>query len=171
MLLFTMHAPPLARGAGAAETSSELHAAPDLTAFDFKQLRVQSFQAVLINTGWETPAQQPPSTERQQQQQQQQAPKQQQPRGQQAKQQQVQDPAGPGPSSQQAAAGSGVPSWGYGSSAGGSSSSSSVVSRLEALPVPQLCPRGFIMIWANKEHLSGGGPPQLHSMLKKRTWD
>jgi hypothetical protein len=44
-----------------------------------------------------------------------------------------------------------------GSSNGGSgSSSSSIVSRLEQLPMPSLCPRGFIMIWANKEHQSGG---------------
>lgn len=40
---------------------------------------------------------------------------------------------------------------------GSSSSSSSVpavVQRLAALPVAQLCPRGFVMIWANKEHLA-----------------
>jgi hypothetical protein len=30
-----------------------------------------------------------------------------------------------------------------------------LASRLASLPIPTLCPRGFVMIWVNKEHLSG----------------
>jgi len=162
--------------AGPPESSSEVYVAQDLTAFDFKQLKVQAYQAVLINTGWEVLQQQ-----QQQQQQQAHALQQQVQQRQQhsldcdKQQQQEQDQqqpdqqnlAGPGPSSQAAAAAaaataaqssrSGVASWGHGSSAHAwqTSSSSSVVSRLEGLPIPTLCPRGFIFIWANKEHLSG----------------
>lgn len=139
-------------GCGPPDAASDLHLAGDLTAFDFKQLPVQDYQAVLINTGWEAPPQQQQTSG-------QQAPDQPQP-------QQQQDAAGPGPSSLAAAAAAapGVASWGYGSDAhawhvGSSSSagggSSSIVSRLEQLPMPSLCPRGFIMIWANKEHQSG----------------
>jgi hypothetical protein len=117
-----------------------VHLAPDLAAFDFKQLQVQDYQAILVNTGWETLPQQ---------------------------QQQQQDEddgatAGPGPSSAAAVASAahpGVNSWGYGSDAHawhvGSRSGSSVVSRLEMLPVPSLCTKGFVLIWANKEHCSG----------------
>lgn len=134
---------------GSGDAPSQVHLASDLTAFDFKQLQVQDYQAVLINTGWEAPYPQ-------QQQQQQQEPA-----------------AGPGPSSTAAAAagagsaaaaaaGPGVCSWGLGSDAhawhvGSSGAGSSVTSRLEQLPIPSLCARGFIMIWANKEHCSGGG--------------
>lgn len=123
-----------------------MHLSSDLTAFDFKQLQVQDYQAILINTGWEAPYQQ--------QQQQSGLPQQQQQSG--------QEPAGPGPSSTAAAtaaAGPGVASWGYWNDAHawhvGSTSSSSIISRLEKLPVPSLCTKGFIMIWASKEHCSG----------------
>lgn len=130
---------------GAGDAPSQVHLASDLAAFDFKQLQVQDYQAVLINTGWEAPYPQ---------------------------QQQQQEPAaGPGPSSTAAAAaagagpaaaGPGVCSWGLGSDAhawhvGSCGAGSSVTSRLEQLPIPSLCARGFIMIWANKEHCSGGG--------------
>jgi hypothetical protein len=138
-------------GCGPPDAASDVHLAADLTAFDFKQLHVQDYQAVLINTGWDALPQQ------QQQQEQQQAPVQ-------PQLQQQQDAAGPGPSSSAAAAAPGVASWGYGSdahawhvgsSSGGGGGSGSIVSRLEQLPIPLLCPRGFIMIWANKEHQSG----------------
>lgn len=134
-----------AGASGASGASCEVHLSSDLTAFDFKQLRVQDYQAILVNTGWEAPYQQ-------QQQQSGVPPPQQQP---------GHESVGPGPSSTAAAAavGPGVASWGYGNDAHawhvGSSSSSSVIARLEKLPVPSLCTKGFIMIWANKEHCSG----------------
>lgn len=36
------------------------------------------------------------------------------------------------------------------------SSPAASIQRLKQLPLPQLCPRGFVFIWAHKEHLSGG---------------
>jgi hypothetical protein len=145
----------------------EVHVAPCLSRFAWSSLRVQAYQAVLINTGWEA---------RQQQQQQQQAAvpqqRQQQQQAESSQQQQhcrdaetVHKPP--------AAAGKmgGIASWeqyigpelpGCSSTICNSSSSSStsslpaVVQRLAMLPIPQLCPRGFVMIWANKEHLAGG---------------
>jgi hypothetical protein len=132
----------------------EVHVAPCLARFAWSSLRGQHYQAVLINTGWEV---------RQQQQQQEDARLQQQ-------QHSVDADIRHEP---HAAAGQtrGVPSWEQhsapelpGSSSGsgksGSSSSAmtglaSVVQRLALLPIPQLCPRGFVMIWANKEHLAG----------------
>lgn len=58
-----------------------------------------------------------------------------------------------------AAAAAGVPSWSEAaqssSSSMTSSSRSEVVCRLARVPLSSLCPRGFIMIWVNKEHLSG----------------
>ena len=138
---------------GPPDCPSEVHLAPDLAAFDFTQLQVQDYQAVLINTGWEV-------TPHTQQQPQQQLSEQQRQAQQQQQQAEPEHHAGPGPSSLAAAAAAspGVASWGYGSEAHAwhvGSSGSSVVSRLEKLPIPTLCPKGFIMIWANKEHLSG----------------
>jgi hypothetical protein len=122
----------------------EVHVAPCLARFAFSSLRVQHYQALLINTGWEVT--------RQQQQQQQQgvvAPQQ---------QQQQQQHLNGVPSWEQCS-GPEMPGSANGSSGSSSSGSSlpAVVQRLAALPVPQLCPRGFVMIWANKEHLAGEG--------------
>lgn len=101
----------------------EVHVAASLSSFAFSSLRVQQYQAVLINSGWEAVQQQG--------QPQQQGP--QQPQGQ------------PPPPGRQAEGGGGV------------------TARLAALPIPRLCPKGFIMIWANKEHLSGAASRQLCS--------
>jgi hypothetical protein len=117
----------------------EVHVTPCLASFAFSSLRGQAYQALLINTGWEVPTQQ-----QQQQQQQETSPKQQH-----------------GSDAVASTAVKGVPGWEQcsGPVLPGSSSSSdglpAVVGHLAALPIPQLCPRGFVMIWANKEHLAG----------------
>lgn len=68
---------------------------------------------------------------------------------------------------QQAALEPGVPSWSEAAAAALQSSVSSVssraevVKRLAAIPLARLCPRGFIMIWVNKEHLQGAIRPRV----------
>jgi hypothetical protein len=99
--------------------SSSYHSAPDLCAFDFRQLPQQEFLAVLINTGWEKQ---------------------------------------PG----EAVAGSGGPAisaaaHGGAQPTGGTTiqqSRAQLVRRLAVLPVPRLCPRGFVFAWAPKQLLS-----------------
>jgi hypothetical protein len=152
----------------------EVHAAFCLARFAWSSLRVQAYQAVLINTGWELRQQQ---QQQQQQQQHQAAFSQQQQQQQQqvasSQQQQHCRDAGTGHKPHAGASQTAlVASWeqysgpelpGCSSTIGSSSSSSSissslpaVVQRLAMLPIPELCPRGFVMIWANKEHLAGG---------------
>lgn len=119
------------------ESSCRVLTTPNIASLDFASaLSGHTFQAVLINTGWESA----PAAAQQQQQQ--------------------EAAAGPGPSSQAAAAaggGGGVPSWSHKSSGsgGGQQQQQQSASRLASLPIPSLCPRGFVMIWADKEHLSG----------------
>jgi hypothetical protein len=144
----------------------EVHVAPCLSRFAWSSLRVQAYQAVLINTGWEARQQQQQQPFSQQQQQQQQ------PAFSQQQQQQHCRDAEAGHKPPAAAERTGViASWeqysgpelpGCSCTNGNSSSSRSMsslphsVQRLAMLPIPQLCPRGFVMIWANKEHLAGG---------------
>eukprot|EP00879_Flechtneria_rotunda_P014792 GHRR01015456.1.p1 GENE.GHRR01015456.1~~GHRR01015456.1.p1 ORF type:complete len:425 (+),score=130.60 GHRR01015456.1:682-1956(+) len=49
-----------------------------------------------------------------------------------------------------------VPSW-----SSSTCSRGSAVIRLASLPLPSLCPRGFIFIWVDKEHLSGASRRHL----------
>ena len=123
-----------------------MHVTPDMKSFNFASLQVKHYQAVLINTGWEL-WQQPLLCEA-------------------SHTSMVSRPA-------PAVAGglqghSSVASWSERSceisNSGSGSSSRQAADQLAALPVSVLCPRGFIMIWANKEHLAGealGGTASL----------
>jgi hypothetical protein len=101
-----------------------------MTSFAFGSLRTAHFLAIMVNTGWEVRAGQ----QQQQQQQQQHLTKQEPPLR-----------AGCGGDC-------GVPAWRVGSCSMGQDQ---VVARLARLPIQQLCPRGFVMLWADKEHLAG----------------
>lgn len=94
------------------EDHCECYSTADIASFDFDILGQRSFQAVLINTGWE--------------------PKQQQ---------------------QQQQAGSGSMAVTAGSETQCNNSCSLV--EFSQLPIPKLCPKGFVFVWAKKEHLSG----------------
>jgi len=111
------------------------HCTADLCKFDFGQLQRREFLGVMINTGWEREPGQAAAGGAQQQQQQQ------------RQQQQLSN----------SAATTGSPAGAAPAVDGGSSLAATraqVVRRLAALPLPTLCPRGFVFVWARKQHLS-----------------
>jgi hypothetical protein len=99
--------------------------APDLCSFDYRQLPSSSYQAVLINTGWERQ----------------------------------------GEAAAAAAGGGAAP--------GPGSAASGLVEGLRRLPIQQLCPTGFVFVWAEKHHLHAVCK-QLHSWgyayVENLTW-
>ncbi|KAF8068428.1 clcD [Scenedesmus sp. PABB004] len=140
--------PPGAAGGTPPGDACARHVAHDIPGFAFGSLAVSEFQAVLINTGWEL---RPQAAADQQQLDQQ--PQGQQAQAQQQQQQQAQQQQG-GVASWAPAAAPDLPAI-SGGGAGGGGGLPEAVQRLACVPVPALCPRGFIFIWANKEHLSG----------------
>jgi hypothetical protein len=129
---------------GGPNAAAAYQCTPDICAFDFGLLARHEFLGVMINTGWEAAAQGPAAAA---------APTAAAPAVAAAAQ------AGPGTAPNQAdsadaaAAGPGA----GGSASGPAAARAALTRRLSALPVPQLCPRGFLFIWARKQLLAGDG--------------
>ncbi len=114
-----------------AASSSSCHVVPDLTTFDFRQqLQQVEFQALLINTGWEGKDSDGGAHTRD-------------------------GGATAGPST---AAGRQPTKQRRGSNnvSVAARVPEPTVARLAQLPIPQLCPKGFVFIWAPKQHIQGG---------------